>query len=281
MRSVVNPVKAVSFFLPGALGDLFAVYYPPSCEPVRGGLLYVHPFAEEAHFSYLVIAAVARAITRLGYGVLTVDLYGCGDSAGEFRDALWANWHQDLALGVKWLQDHDLPNVGLWGLRLGGLLALDFAIQFPRTFPFIVLWHPPSSGAETLKQFLRLSFLQEAAGSGGSSLTTKDLRRRLAAGACVEIIGWELNPDVASAMERLELSPLISQVSSTIYCVEFLQGTNPAVAPSRRRILQACKKSGRAFDFRQLPVRAFWASRAKMTDDSQILIELMNSILTR
>lgn len=275
--SAATPVKAMPFFLPGSRGDLFAIYYPPSGAQVRGGLLYVHAFAEEANCSRPVIATVARAIAQLGYGVLAVDLYGCGDSTGEFRDALWANWLEDLAFGVQWLQGRGFPQVSLWGLRFGGLLALDFAKQYQRTFPFIILWHPPTNGAETLKQFLRLSLVREADGPV-SPLTTKGLRRRLAAGRCVEIAGWELSPDIAFALERLETSSLLSEVSSAIYCVEFVQATKLVVVPSRLRLVQVCNDNGVAINFRQLQVRTFWADRAEMTD-CQILIDFMHSVL--
>ena len=278
MRSATVPIKAMPFFLPGSRGDLFAVYYPPQRTPARGALLYVHAFAEEANCSRPVIAAVARAIARLGYGVLTVDLYGCGDSAGEFRDALWSDWHEDLAIGVEWLQDRGLTPVGLWGLRLGGLLALDVARLSQRTFPFIVLWHPPLSGAETLRQFLRLSYVQEV-GDLSACMTTHEMRRRLTSETCIEVIGWELNNDLASALERLKLSSLLSQVSSAIYCVEFAQRTK--LPTPRQRTLQAYKDKGFIFDFRQSPVRSFWADRAGMTDDCQVLIDLMNSVLMR
>jgi hypothetical protein len=159
-------------------------------------------------------------------------------------------------------------------------LALDFARQYQQTFPFIILWHPPSTGAEALRQFLRLSFVQETS-DRISRLTTDDLRKRLAAGRCVEVVGWELSPDIAFALERLETSSLLSQVSSAIYCVEFLQATKLTVVSSRLGIIQACKDNGVAIDFRQLPVRPFWADRAEMTDDCHILIDLMDSILMR
>lgn len=277
---MITAFKAVPFFLPGSRGDLFTVYYPPQYAPARGGILYVHAFAEEANCSRPTIAGVAREIARLGYGVLTVDLYGCGESAGEFRDARWTSWHEDLVLALQWLQNRNLPQVGLWGLRLGALLALDFARQSQHRFPSIILWHPPSSGADVLKQFLRLSLVQAPAGPG-SRITTKDLRTKLSSGICVEVAGWELNPELAFAMERLELSSLISQVSSAIDWIEFVQTSEFAVTPSRLRILQACKDTRVAFDFHELPVRSFWAARAEMTDDCQVLIGIMNSILTR
>lgn len=280
MPSAVTSFKAVPFFLPGSHGDLFAVYYPPHCTPSHGALLYVHPFAEEANWARPVIAAVGRAIARLGYGVLTVDLFGCGDSAGEFRDARWTIWRNDLSLAAQWLQDNNFSNVGLWGLRLGGLLALDFACQSGRSFPFIVLWQPPFSGAETLREFLRLRLLHQVSGPY-SRMTSKQLREELASGKCIEVAGWELSPELAFALEGLQLSSLISRASSHIYYVEFVNTIKPQITSARDRLMQTSIDNGVAIDFHQLPVPAFWVDPVEVSADNQVLTDFMRNVLMR
>ena len=42
-------------------------------------------------------AQQARAFAALGYAVLQIDLFGCGDSCGAFAAGRWAQWQQDLA----------------------------------------------------------------------------------------------------------------------------------------------------------------------------------------
>src|SRR5579862_8212418 len=83
----------IGFFLSGSAGDLFAMYYAPAETDIDyGDVLYVHPFAGEMFASRNVIAALARELASVGVGVLTVDLYGCGDSWGDFSDARWEIW---------------------------------------------------------------------------------------------------------------------------------------------------------------------------------------------
>ena len=41
-------------------------------------------------------ALQARAFAEMGFGVLQIDLFGCGDSSGDFSDARWDIWKQDL-----------------------------------------------------------------------------------------------------------------------------------------------------------------------------------------
>ncbi len=281
--SASDSFQAVPFFLPGSQGDLFAMYYPPHCTPGRGGLLYIHPISEEAEVSRPMIAAVAREIARAGYGVLALDLYGCGDSAGEFRDARLDVWREDLALGAQWLRDRNLPVVGLWGLQLGGLLALDLATQTlsnqaRSAFPFLVLWNQPSSGAEVLRYVLRRSLVKEDNGP----TTSQDLRTSLLSGVSVEIAGWELHPDLAFALEELESTSLLSQLSDCrIYCAEFGQAVRSSFRAIQSQTMQACRDANVTIDFQRLPVRPFWTRTVRTRQDCQVLSEYMKGILAK
>ena len=51
-------------------------------------------------------ALQSRALAAAGFAVLQIDLFGCGDSSGDFADASWAAWQQDVALAVQWLSEH-------------------------------------------------------------------------------------------------------------------------------------------------------------------------------
>ena len=83
------------FFLVGGQGTLFAIYYPPAAGvPRRDGVLYVPPFAEEMNKSRRLVALQARRLAAAGFGVLVPDLYGTGDSAGDFAEARWSIWRK-------------------------------------------------------------------------------------------------------------------------------------------------------------------------------------------
>src|SRR5437763_1590993 len=116
--------SAEPFFLKSGTGQRFCLFHPPAAS-CRGAGLDVHPFAEEMNRSRRMAALQARALSALGYGVLQIDLYGCGDSSGDFGDAHWDLWKQDLAAGAAWLRQRLDQPITLWGLRLGALLAID------------------------------------------------------------------------------------------------------------------------------------------------------------
>src|SRR5438270_9874450 len=103
---VVSAKHPGGVFLPRARGNLFMMYYPAMAAPENAEhLIYVHPFAGEMGNSRDVIAGLARDAARRGTAVLVVDLYGCGDSGGDFSEARWEIWREDLEAACRWLEE--------------------------------------------------------------------------------------------------------------------------------------------------------------------------------
>ena len=117
------------FFLPSRRGALFAIDHPPSSAGEQA-VLYIPPFAEEMNKARRMVALQAAELARSGCRVLLLDLYGTGDSAGDFRDARWEFWLDDLTRAVEWLAGQGGRRVTLLGLRAGCLLALDLLHPF-------------------------------------------------------------------------------------------------------------------------------------------------------
>ena len=198
---------AEPFFLAGAHGDRYCLYHAPvgAC---RGALVYVHPFAEEMNKARRMAALQSRALAAIGVGVLQIDLAGCGDSEGEFGDARWEHWKTDLADACAWLRQRvDMP-VGLWGLRLGALLALDYARSAEPPVARLLLWQPVLQGTTFLTQFLRLRVAGEMLGDGETGGGTKALRAQLDAGQSLEVAGYALAPPLAAAIDALDAAAL-------------------------------------------------------------------------
>ncbi len=196
-----------AFFLPAqdCNGQRYGLFHRPA-GTWQGAVLYVHPFTEEMNKSRRMAASQARTLAEAGFGVLQIDLLGCGDSTGDFEDATWQAWLQDVLQGCAWLraQSPDAP-LWLWGLRAGCLLAVEAARHLPTPCHFM-LWAPPAAGKTLLQQFLRL---KAAAGmlEGNTKGFTEGLRQQLAAGTAVEIAGYTLSPGLAHGMEAATLTP--------------------------------------------------------------------------
>src|SRR5258708_370959 len=104
-------------FLAGTARRIFGLYHAPAKHARRrGALIYVPPFAEEMNRARRVAALQARALATVGVGVLLVDLFGTGDSAGDFRDARWQTWSDDLSAAADWMERLGNTVTGFWGL---------------------------------------------------------------------------------------------------------------------------------------------------------------------
>lgn len=203
MTAGADEARAEPFFLQRPGGQLFCLYHPPRGD-CRGAILYVPPFAEEMNRARRIAAQQARALAALGYGVLLPDLSGTGDSSGDFADARWETWKDDLAACCAWLGERIAQPPVVWGLRLGALLALDYAQATPHPLHALILWQPVVSGQAYLTQFLRVRTVNAVLADSASEQTgTRALRAALQSGETLEIAGYALAPALAAAIDGL------------------------------------------------------------------------------
>lgn len=259
MNALSPSATAQPFFLKGAGGGRFCLFHPPQ-GGCRGGLLYLHPFGEEMNKSRRMAALQARALAAQGIGVLQLDLAGCGDSSGDFNTATWETWLDDVTLGRQWLSARLGRPVGLWGLRLGALLALDHARLAPQPPERLLLWHPVHSGAAYLNQFLRLRVANAMLADDGAPKTgTAALREALRA-APLEVAGYELAPALADALERLELAPLAPQ-GVPVSWLDLVGGAGRGAGPATARVAREWQERGVALALQAVPGPQFWGTQ--------------------
>ena len=160
-------VTVEPFFLAVGGRSRFCLYHPPapSSAAQRGAIVYIHPFAEEMNFSRRMAALQSRALAAQGYAVLQIDLLGCGDSAGDFSEARWADWVADSVAAARWVQARR-ATIGagpltFWGLRAGCLLAAEAASAMNEPVDFL-FWQPVLSGEAYWRQFRRLAIAAKA-----------------------------------------------------------------------------------------------------------------------
>ena len=247
------------FFLDANEGRRFCLFHAPRSDlRAQGGVLAVHAFAEEMNKTRRVAADAARALASDGFAVLQIDLYGSGDSDGDFGDATWNVWQDDLALAWRWLAARCSKPMWLWGTRGGALIAAGFAKRCDPPCDGVLLWQPVASGAQHLGQFLRLKTVNallrdEAAPSNASP------RAEIAAGRTVEIAGYRLNPTLAMDLEREQLKEPIR--AKCVRWFEVSSQTPASVSPAARRIADAWAAVG--IDVRPVtvPGPAFWQTQ--------------------
>jgi exosortase A-associated hydrolase 2 len=262
-----------AFYLTGCAGRLFSVFRGPS-DPDRArnvGVLYVPPFADEMNKVRRQAALQARQLAQRGFGVLAVDLYGTGDSDGEFVDARWETWCRDLQHAADWLCERGASSLVLWGVRSGALLASDVAHMLGDRVKQLVLWQPVPVGKVFLSQFLRLRAAAEMlAGDGG--IGTGELREQLANGNTVEIAGYELHPDLAAAIEGRSLRDMALSPGLCVDWFEIVASADQPAPPSAEQVVNRWAKSGSDVELIAVRGSQFWA-----TTEIVVVDELLNA----
>ncbi len=257
-----------AFFLPATsveTGQRFCLFYPAQGEVVRGLVLYIHPFAEEMNKARHMAALQARALASAGFGVLQIDLLGCGDSSGDFGDATWQNWVSDVVQGCHWLRSRgNTPGAGLgqaplwlWGLRAGCLLAVEASSHLNEACNFL-FWQSPASGKPLLQQFLRLKVAADMLG-GPAKGVMEGMRQQLASGSPVEIAGYMLSPGLASGLEQAALAAPVGQSpAQRLEWFELSTREDASFSPASAKAIAQWQQAGFAVDSHIAQGPAFW-----------------------
>lgn len=243
-----------AFFLPVGSGQRFAIYHPAQGGTTRGLVAYVHPFGEEMNKSRRMAALQARALAVHGYAVLQLDLLGCGDSSGDFGDASWQAWVDDVLLACQWLRRQGDAPLWLWGLRAGCLLAAQAAAQLGERCNFL-FWAPTPSGKSLLQQFLRLKAAGDLA-SGNAKMVMDGLHQQLVTGQSVDIAGYTLSATLASGMEQATLIP--PNVAGRLEWLDLSTQPNASLSPASAKPLQAWQAARFSVRSQVVAGPAFW-----------------------
>ena len=300
-------VRCEAFFFGAGRGARFCLLHEPARGASRGAVLYVPPFAEEQNRSRRGAAKCARAMAAAGWTVLQMDLAGCGDSAGDFADATWAGWIDDLRHAVTILNRRAGGPLWLWGVRAGALLAADLVMQrHVGAHTQILLWQPVLSGAHHLKQFLRMRMARDvtvseaafsrepvsatAAAESRAAQSVLDIvsqehaRARLrgashhlradwVSGKPVEVAGYTVSPALAFALDRAVFE-LPAQHSGRVVWLECVRSANDPVPPASQTCLTALASQGQRVTLARVVDAPFWQTTEVAESDALIAASL-------
>lgn len=251
------------FYLDSPRGRLYCLYLSPVTGPPLGGVLYLHPFAEEMHKSRRMAALQARALAAQGFAVLQIDLTGCGDSAGDFGDASWSAWRADAKLALAWLQTRVNSPVTLWGLRTGAMLAVELADEHG-DIASLLLWQPVIAGDPFLHQFLRIKLAGEVLAGGAAHSGTRMLREQLDnKDEWVEVGGYALSSTMAREMADISLIKLMP--SCPVFWFELVEDDDAQLLAPSQRVVDAWRQSGVPVEARNIVGPPFWVTQEIFT----------------
>lgn len=260
------------------------VHHRPAARP-RGLVVYVHPFAEEMNKSRRMAALQARALAAEGFAVVQIDLLGCGDSAGDFGDARWTRWVDDVVAAATWLQQHaqpaggvdtdvdaDAPPLWLWGLRAGCLLAAEAGARLAARGQacHFLFWQPAPVGKLLLQQFLRLKAAGELL-AGQAKAAMEQLRAELAAGRPVEVAGYLLDPALCAGLDAAQLQPPQAMPRGHLIWLEVSTMSPASLAPAGAAARAAWASAGWQLHAQAVQGPPFWQTAE--IEDAPALIE--------
>lgn len=280
---VESPLPArIATFIQGVAGRLFVTYHPPVATCDRGtDLVYIPPFGEEAINSRRFASVIACGLASEGVGVLLLDLYGSGDSEGDSRDARWDVWKLDIASALQWLRGRGRAQIGLCGLRLGAVLASEFATSSAEPIEAVFVWQPVLTGRDLLNQLLRLMIFADSTTSS-PVMTPESVRGMFASGRIVQIAGHEIHPDLFFAIQRSHLLLESLPATTKITWIECAGASALNTEGSRMTAIKTYRLRCPGMTVRMVPVRRFWTfpNQGPLPGERSLLVSLFSDALS-
>jgi len=202
-RESFQDVVLQPLYIEGTRGNLFCLLAPPK-EQNKTVFLFLPSFAEELNRCRVMVSMQARQMSELGYGCLLLDYYGMGDSEGDFAETHWTQWQHDVESAYQWLRSQGYHNIALWGLRLGGTLALACALQNTDRYCRILLWQPVIDGSVFMTQFLRMRIAM-LMDRGLKRETTQEMRAFVQQDKNIEVAGYEITAQMLNGIDAQKM----------------------------------------------------------------------------
>ena len=253
-------VSVIPFFLETPRGCLFAVHRRPrDVAPWRGQVLCIPPFNEEMNRSRSMLTRLAQTLAGQGFGVLLLDLHGTGDSAGEYHEARWDGWLDDIYIAREWLNLQSGGGVcAFLGMRLGAILATQVYVKGDVAKTLLLLWQPVIEGKSHFTQFLRIRMAAQLDRADALKESTNKMRQHLAGGKILEVAGYAIHPALAMAIDEAVLLDQSLPVGARVLWLEQSKQPLSELTPNSRRVLEIWNKPGIKLDVMAYADPPFW-----------------------
>jgi len=250
-------IRQEAFFLPVGGVDRFCIWRAPEvASEIRGLVVHAPAFAEEMNKARRMTACAARDFAAHGLAVLAIDLFGCGDSPGDFGDATWEIWVGDVVAAVEWARARAEGPLWLWGLRAGALLC-SAALPSVRQPASLLLWQPVVSGTQYLTQFLRMKLAADMIGEARDRGGVKRLREMLQRGLPLEVAGYQLSPKLAAGIDSAEFA-VSGELKGRVVWLDVSTSQPGSLSPATRARIAALQSHGVDVAARVVHGPSFW-----------------------
>ena len=239
-------------------GRLFSIFHCP-VGGRRDCVLLVPPFAEEMNKTRRMLTLVAQALAARGFLCVLPDLYGTGDSDGDFEDASWDGWRQDLGRVRSHLLKEGVRVSHAVAVRTGCALLAEAAKQEAWALSSTVFWQPVSDGSRYLRQFLRLRVAASLMEDDRRE-TVGELRSRLRDGQSLEVAGYQVSSRLADELDKVSLAPDLSHDIGDLHWIEIVRGGGHELSQTSSSIIDAAREKGIRVESATIRGEPFWSS---------------------
>ena len=250
-----------ALFIDGSPGNLFAIYWPPMDGIVTKAILHIPAFAEEMNKSRRMVALQAKTFADQGYAVLVLDLFGTGDSEGDFGEATWQIWLQNIATAIDWLKQQGAQMFNLWGLRVGALLAMDFASRSQHPIERLIFWQSVVNGDVFVTQFLRLRIAAAVMDRNLPQERTSELKQQLTDGKAIEVAGYLLNPNLIKSMLALRTDDLDLSTVKDLMLFEIVASEDKELSPANAKFIETLHSKNQRATIKTVVGSPFWSTQ--------------------
>ncbi len=198
-------------FLSTSNGNIFFLETARENSWNKNLVILIPPFAEEMNKSRKIFSSFQHQLSSNKYRTVLFDLFGTGDSQGEFSDATWLLWQQNLIDIIKYVfEKYPEVKINFVALRTGALLLNNSLHQLPNHYSSAIhqihYWNPVFNASQFINQFLRLKLTGDIIRADGEKLTTKTLKQQLLKQGTMEVAGYQLSADLVEEFEQADAS---------------------------------------------------------------------------
>lgn len=246
-------------YLESSQGRIFVIQHIPDDPSADEGVVLVPPFAEEMNKSRRMLNLLAELLASQGFYVLLPDFYGTGDSEGDFSEASWSAWREQLIGCIDGLaSEFGLKTVSLVGLRTGALLAGESLHRCQVHIGRLILWQPVVDGSSYLTQFLRLQLATDMLNGQDEKKTVLSLKQRLSDGEVVEVAGYGLTSAITDGLAASSLKKLLPEELPPTCWINIVTDKGQQASLVNRNLVQCWRDAGVALQYLDCVGAPFW-----------------------
>lgn len=248
-------------YLDSPPGRILLTRYTP-VQKVKSVFLVIPAFAEEMNKSRRTYSLLARRLAAQGHLVVIPDLYGTGDSEGDFSESDWGVWLDNIGSCLDYLSSQGYETYSVVAHRTGALLFSDY-LQLNRT-PIrcnkLVFWHPTVDGSSYLTQFLRLRLVSSMMNSSKEKETTKELLAKLDNGESIEVAGYVLSADLARGLKQSSLKKIDALDCNELIWMDLVSSPERELTMVSRKLIEDWQEKGIPVNPQKAIGESFWGS---------------------